>query len=724
MMRSPVRQIAVLMLLALALFAGCTTQQATRSEAPRGVNLDAVQAGPYDTGKMWTFDFPPMDYFAKTYNFNPSKEWFEQARLAALRLPNCSASFVSEDGLVMTNHHCARGPLDLVTREGEKLASDGFYAATLDEERKVPRLHIDQLIMIEDVTADVQKAFDSGKTDAEKVANRMAKIKEIQDNAAMKFKETSKDSMVFSVVTFYNGGRYSLYGYKRYTDIRIVYAPETDIAFYGGDPDNFTYPRYDFDCSFFRVYDDGKPLKTKNFFRFSPNGAQDGEAVFVIGNPGSTSRLLTFSQLEFMRDYAYPTTLTMLNDLVKVYSGYVEKHPDTKLKYQTQIFGLANSQKAIGGYLGGLQDPVLMAKKADFEKKFRAAVVGNPTLLAKYGDPWKDIATYQAERTPYFAKVNAYTFRGYGRSQALSMASEAVEMAYTLKGPEAKIPPTMRGSMLDSTKARMFPRTFVPEIDEQLLALQLKGMEKAFEGKNAAFNALLNGRTPAQAAADIFRTGVTTSRDRLEKLLAGPPDDILHSTDPLITFIVATRDEASSIRGKLAEIGEKLADRVQVLGKAMYEVYGTKIPPDATFTLRIADGVVKGYDYNGTIAPPVTTFYGLYDRYYSFGKKEPWNLPARWVNPPASFNLSTPMDFVSTCDIIGGNSGSPVINKDLQVVGLIFDGNIESLPGNVIFDEVKNRAVAVHSAGLLEGLDQIYKADRLVKELRDGKIAQ
>ncbi len=364
------------------LFVGCGSQQPiTKSYA----NLDEVQAGKFDNGKMWTFDFPPTEYFAKTYNFNPDKAWFEKARLAALRLPNCSASFVSEDGLVMTNHHCARGPLDEVTKEGERLAETGFYAPTLDDERKVPNFYIDQLRVMEDVTAEVQTAFESGKIDNQKIANRLEKISEIQKRYAEKYKESApQDSMVFNVVTFYNGGRYSLYGYKRFTDIRIVYAPEEVMAFFGGDPDNFTYPRYDFDCSFFRVYDNGKPMKTENFFKFSPAGAQEGDAVFVIGNPGNTSRLLTITQLEYLRDYVYPTSINNYANIEKIYSSYVEKHPDAKLKYMSLIFGLANSRKAITGYVDGLRDPVLMAKKKDFENKFKTVVESNSELKEKY----------------------------------------------------------------------------------------------------------------------------------------------------------------------------------------------------------------------------------------------------------------------------------------------------------------------------------------------------
>ncbi|HLF20434.1 MAG TPA: S46 family peptidase [Bacteroidota bacterium] len=712
--------IAVLALLVVVI--GCSSpQQSMKPEVSTSpfsvshINLDTVKAGRFDTGRMWTFDFPPMAYFLETYNFNPTKEWFEKARLSALRLPGCTAAFVSEDGLLMTNHHCARGALDAVNKEGEKLAELGFYALTLDQERKSPVTYVDQLVLIEDVTKEVQQAFESGTTDSAKTANRMAKMMELQRRYSQKFKETTKDSMVFNVITFYNGGRYSLYGYKRYIDVRVVYAPEEGIAFFGGDPDNFTYPRYDFDVSFFRVYENGKPVKTSNFFAFSKDGAKEGEAVFVIGNPGSTNRLQTFAQLETFRDFNYPLTITILNSRHNALSSYVEKNPDQRLKYMSQVFGISNSIKAVGGYLGGLRDPYLMARKKDFEKNFKSSVLNKSDLRSKYGDPWTDIARYEDERRALLGETNALNLRS--RSAYVSIAANLVDYANAMKTTPERIPPQLRPERIQAARAGL-----VPEIETLLLEDQLTYMKATLGGKNEAFNKLIGGRTPARVAEDISQNSVIGSKEKFDTLMAGKPEDILSSTDPVLSFAAQVALRFSELQGRLAEIRDKQGARVQVLGKAMYEVYGTSIPPDATFTLRIADGVVKGYEYNGTIAPPVTTFYGMYDRYYSFGKKEPWGLPDAWANPPANFNMSTPINFVSTNDIIGGNSGSSVINKDLQVVGLIFDGNIESLPGNIILEETKNRAVSVHSAGILEGLERIYKADRIAKELRSGKI--
>jgi V8-like Glu-specific endopeptidase len=691
-----------------------------------GTAQENMKAGKFDTGKMWTFDWPPTEYFAKTYNFNPTKDWFEKARTSALRIPGCTASFVSEDGLVMTNHHCARGALDAVTKEGERLAIDGFYAATLADERKAPNMYADQLVSIEDVTQEVAKAYDSGKTDSAKVSQRTAKITEIQNRYWAKYKEMTKDSMVFSVVTFFNGGRYSLYGFHRYTDMRIVFAPEEKMAFFGGDPDNFTYPRYDFDCSFFRVYDsDGKPLKTQNFFKFSKNGAQDGDAVFVIGNPGTTNRLLTVAQLEYNRDFGYAYQLSALDNAKKAYESYIANHPDERLKYMTTLFGISNSQKAVTGYLAGHNDPAVMARKKDFEQKFQAAVNAKPELndlRKKYGGVWKDLEKIEVQRRKGFWDIQANTYAGLSRSIAFSNAFNLVDYVMNMKLAEEQRSARFKAATLDRTKNAFFPASYNAELDKGLLAFQLDVMQKAFGAKNKFFNTLVGRKSADEAASSLLNATIAGKRDTMRSMLNGKPEDVLASADPLIAFATKTYASGKKVRDEWQKLLDKRSAKVQELGRAMYEVYGTSFPPDATFSLRISDGTVKSYEYNGTIAPVYTTIYGLYDRYYSFGKKDPFQLSDRWANPPADLNMSAPMNFISTNDIIGGNSGSAVVNKDLEVVGLIFDGNIESLPGNIIFMDEKNRSVSVHSAGLVEGLDKIYRAGRIVNELRTAKI--
>ncbi len=716
MLRSLIRLLSASLLLAL-LLQGCTTTQVTTPDRSGTRSLDTVKAGLFDTGKMWTFDYPPTDYFARTYQFKPDATWFERARLSALRVPGCSASFVSEDGLVFTNHHCARSAVDAVNRAGENLPETGFYAPTLAEERKVPGYYADQLVLIEDVTEEIQKAFDRGTTDDERIVNRTQAI------AALEQRYKKSTGLNCSVVTFYNAAKFSLYGYKRYTDVRLVFAPETMMGFFGGDPDNFTYPRYDLDISFFRVYDDnGQPLKTSNYFRWSLSGATENEPVFVIGNPGQTNRLYTVAQLEYQRDLLYPTNFFLLDNLVRIYTEYLAKHPDKKLKYQTRLFGASNSQKLYVGRLTGLNDPVLMAKKKDFEGTLKAAVAAKATLHATYAPVWNEIESLQSEKRTIYPEMNALTMKGLGRSQFFGLASDLVDAALQMKLPEEQRARQYKGEALDSVKRRMVPADVEPELDQEFLTLQLTVMSSSLGGSNISLNALLKGRTPGQAAEALLRETVLNDKEKVTALLNGSPDAILNSTDPFISFVTKTVNRARDLRAQYAEMNAREQARVQTLGKAMFDIYGTSIPPDATFTLRIADGVVKGMPYNGTLAPYFTTFYGLYDRYYSFGKKAPWNLPDRWLNAPASFDKSTPFNFSSTNDIIGGNSGSPIVNKNLQIVGIAFDGNIESLPNDVIYSEERMRCVGVHSSGILEALEDIYKADRLVKELKAGKI--
>jgi hypothetical protein len=708
MLRAIVRSSAIVLLVSLVFFAGCSSVQGTRPEVTRQQGLESVKAGQFDTGKMWTFDFPPVDYFKKTYGFAPDKAWFDKARLGTLRLPGCTASFISEDGLLMSNHHCARGALAAVAKEGEKLSTDGFYAMTLEEERKAPT-YVDQLVLIEDVTTEMQTAFDSGTTDSAKTANRAAKMGEIMQRYARKLKQTTSDSMVFNVYSFYNGGHYSLYGFKRYTDVRLVFAPEEEIAFFGGDPDNFTYPRYDFDLSLFRVYENGKPYKTPNFFPFSKNGAAENEPVFVLGNPGRTARLNTVAQLETARDLTYPFNVAAGSSRLNALNAYVEKNPDKRYENINTIFGIANTLKTTKGELEALRDPVMMAKKADFEKNFRSAVVNNAQLKAKYGDPWGEIAIYEKQLQAIQGEVLPLNIRNW--SSTLSLAAGLLDYAtgqMDFRGRPAGKP--------------SWPRNYAAEVEKSMLTDQLTYMKKSLGDKNEAFNKLMAGRTPEQAEIALMSSSIFGSKEKFEALANAKQDEITKTADPVLDFAKYATGHASELQAQARPIFAKQQPFLQLLGKAMYDVYGTSIPPDASFSLRIADGVVKGYEYNGTVAPIYTTFYGMYDRYNSFGKKDPWNLPARWANPPADFNMSTPINFVATSDIIGGNSGSPVINKNLEVVGLVFDGNIESLPGRFIFDDTKNRTVAVHSSGLIEGMEKIYRMDRIAKEMRFGKI--
>ena len=683
------------------------------------LDLDTVKAGKFDTGKMWTFDYPPLAYFQKEYNFKPTEQWLNNVRMSALRFANyCSASFVSADGLVMTNHHCGRESVAEVTKPGEDLFDNGFYAPTLADERPVPGLYVDQLVLIKDVTNEIQAAIDKGITPDQKLQNKNKAISDLEKS------EGEKTGLRIQVVTLYNGGKYSEYGYKRYNDVRLVFSPEASLGYFGGDYDNFTYPRYDLDCNFFRVYDNGKPLKTEHYFKWSPQGAEPGEPVFVVGNPGHTDRLKTIAQLEYMRDVQYPRTVNVINELVNIYTKSIEEHPERKAELQNRLFMFSNSLKAYTGMLKGLRNPILMQKKIDFENKFKEAVHSDSKLNAKYGDLWKKIAETQKQLSKISDKEYALDINRFRSSEYFLIAQDVIDLAYQLKIPVNERSDVFKGTQLDSTINGLIPAKMDVDLNKDMLKGEIDRFYSYLGADNPVVQKITGGKTGYDAVNYMINNSYLTSIEKLKSLIAKGPDAILNSDDPFIYFLQQTGAQKSELKKEIKEITDREATYSQELGRALFDVYGTSIPPDATFTLRISDGVVEGFPYNGTIAPPYTTFYGLYDRYYSFGKKYPWDLPKKWVNPPADFNLETPMDFVSTNDIIGGNSGSPVINEKAQIVGLAFDGNIQSLPGNFIFTTDENRTVSVHSAGMLEAIKDIYKATRLSDELKSGKIVE
>jgi hypothetical protein len=690
------------------------------AQAADWMNLDTVKAGKFDNGKMWTFEYPPMDYFSEAYNFEPDEDWFEKVRMSALRFANyCSASFVSEDGLVMTNHHCARQSITQITQEGEDLNSSGFIAQTLQDERPVPGLYVDQLVLFKDVTDEVIDEINKGTTDEERAKFEDEIISKIEE------REAKATGLEVAITPLYNGGKYSLYGYKRYTDVRLVLAPEDQLGFFGGDPDNFTYPRFNLDCSFFRVYDEnGNPLKTENFFKWSENGAAVGEPVFVVGNPGNTDRLNTVAQLEYARDVQYPRTLSLLTDLSNMYKDMLKKDPSRRLELQDMIFSFDNSIKAYGGILDGLRNPILMQRKKDFEKTFRASVNADPELKSKYGNLWDKIADTRKQLSEISNKNFALSMNRLTTSQYFFVADELISIAENLKLPESERDDLYVGEELDNTLATLFPEDFDAEMNNVLLENKINALYEYLGADDPLVKNFTGGKQGKEAVEYVLSNSKITSLEDVKDLLENGADEVLKGEDPFIYFMMNSKDRAAEYSKKVNEIFEVESAYSQQLGVALFEVYGTSIPPDATFTLRLADGVVEGFPYNGTYAQPYTTFYGLYDRYYGQGKEFPWSLPERWTPPPADFDLSTPFNFVSTNDIIGGNSGSPVINKNAEIVGLAFDGNIQGLPGNFIFRTEENRTVSVHSSGMWEAIDKVYKLKRLSSELKAGKITE
>jgi len=682
-------------------------------------NPDTVKAGRFDTGKMWTFEYPPTDYFIEAYNFAPDQEWYEHVRMATLKFATyCSASFVSADGLIMTNHHCARESVTEITKEGEDLHNDGFIALNLEDERPVPGLFVDQCIEIKDVTEEMYDAIGNATSEEERLKIEKDKMTEIES------RYEKKDDGIFAQITpLYFGGKYSLYIYKRYSDVRLVFAPESQAGYFGGDYDNFTYPRYNLDCSFFRVYDkDGNPLKVDHYFKWSEKDAEPGEVVFVTGNPGSTSRLNTVSQLEYARDITYPQAVETTGSLIKIFEGLIKNDPERSFNLTDQLLNYYNSNKAYKGMLQGLQDPVLMQKKRDFEKNFKFKVQSDSDLNEKYGDLWDKMEIIINELRGLINEENAISYVSQDDPEYFFVAEELTSIAEQLKLPESERSEEYKGNGLDSLVESFKPEDFNIEENNELLKNKIDLLYSTLGENNEVVKKFTNGKRGDDAVDDILSLTYLTSSEKIKEMVAKGTDAILNSGDPFIEYIKFADEEQQLIDSRTDSIYTKEEIYNQMLGRALYEVYGNSIPPDATFTLRLSDGIVKGFAYNGTIAPPITTFYGLLDRYYSFDGKFPWELNKRWLNAPTEFDFSTPFNFVSTNDLVGGNSGSPIINKNAEIVGVAFDGNIQSLPGDFIYDPEVNRSVGLHSAGMLEAIKYIYKFEKLANELIRGKL--
>jgi hypothetical protein len=659
-------------------------------------------------GTMWTFEAPPLDYWKARYGFTPSQQWLDHVRLASIRLPNCSSSFVSSRGLVMTNHHCARECISAVSTPDSNFQALGFVARTQADERKCPGLYVDQLQGIEDVTPKVQKAI-TATTPARQVSQRNAAIDSLE-----KACETGLD-LQCQVITYHQGGAYSLYRFKRFSDLRLVMAPEEAISFFGGDPDNFTYPRYDLDLSLMRVYENGQPYQPKDYLKWSREGAKEGDPVFVTGNPGSTGRLLTVAQMEYLRDVQYPAQLSSYDRNLAVLEEMSKQDEETRRALENQIFSLRNSKKAVTGYLSGLQDSAVMAKKRSFERDFRRRIAADPKLKARYGTSWDAIATAQRQLGAIAKQQRWYSFSG---SPLLNVAGGLVRIPEQAKLPDSLRLPQYRSGGLELIKGSIAgPVETEAEREKQMLQAWLTQASKDLPVNDPFLTAFLDGRSPEVAAeAAVNGTKLADSTVRAQ-LLAGGSAAVAASKDPLIVLARRLNPIAMRVQQRAVRLNDVISANAEKVGRAIYAAYGRSIPPDATFSLRISDGVVKSYPMNGTLAPYRTSFYGLYARSAEFDDKPPFQLPDRWKTHRNRLDLSQPLDFVTTNDIIGGNSGSPVINQNAEVVGLIFDGNIEQLPNRFLYTDESARAVAVHSRGLTEALRKVYEADRIADEL-------
>ena len=663
---------------------------------------------------MWTFDNPPLKQLAAKYNFHPSQAWLDHLRLSSVRLNDGgSGSFISSDGLLLTNHHVARGQLQKNSTPEHDFLRNGFYAETQDQEMKSPDLEINVLVGMQDVTARVQGAAKGIEDENQALKAREAEI------AAITKESKDKTGYRSDVVTFYNGGEYWLYQYKVYTDVRLVFAPEQQAAFYGGDPDNFTYPRYDLDMAIFRVYENGKPIHCDNYLKWSAKGAAPGELIFISGHPGSTARQDTMAQLMVERDVVEPAVTEYLKRRLAAAQQYAAEGPQQAQQVGSVIFGIQNSLKVYIGRAEALSDKNLIAKKQAEEDDFRKKIASNPEWQKEYGSAWDTIAGAEELVKP---EVPYQVFRRTD-SRLFAIALQLVQYVSEIKKPDGERLPQFHDANLQSLQFQMLSPAKIVTDTEKLYMKAALNLAQEKLGKNDAYvEAVLQGGavdSTVDSLIDGTKLGDVAAR---KALLDGGESAIAASTDPMIVAARRVDPVVRETQRKMREtIGSVLTPAGEKLGMARFLAYGKDAYPDATFTLRLSYGTVDGYPYNGTIAPPFTTFYGLYDRAASFDNKAPFDLTPKQQAALGKLDLSTPLDFASTGDIIGGNSGSPVVNRDGELVGLIFDGNIESLAGDFVYDGTKNRAVAVHSMEMIEGLRKLYGANALADELEGKK---
>lgn len=668
---------------------------------------------------MWLYNAAPKGKIKAKYGFEVTQAWLDHVRLSSVRFNNGgSGSFVSPDGLTFTNHHVGAACVQQLSTEGHDYIKTGFYAKTQAEEAKCPNLELNQLVGIEDVTDKIDAGVKTEMTAAEAGAAQRAAMSQVEKDCA------SSTGLRCDVVTFYSGQVYNLYKYKKYTDVRLVFAPEFDIAFFGGDPDNFTYPRYDLDITFFRVYENGKPAHLDNYLKWSPTGVNENDLIFVSGHPGNTGRLLTMAQLEFLRDVQYPITLKLIARRVALLQEFSKQSEENARIAKEDIFSLQNSEKAITGYQSGLLDKSIMEQKAANEAKQRAAFKADPKN-AGASDPWEEIAlAIKTQQSIYNNLSYLERMRGFS-SRLAQIARTLVRAASEKPKPNADRLREFRDSALPSLEQQLFStEPLYKNLDTTLLTDSLTEMQDHMGKDNPDVQKALQGKTPADAAKDMIANTKLEDVAFRKQLYEGGQAAIDASTDPLIVVMRAIDPDARAARKEFEDKVDSVVRRDgTVIARARFAQSGFTQPPDATFTLRLSYGVVKGYQENGKAIPFDTNIGGAYEHAAEHGSQPPYNLPESWLKSKSKLDLKTPLNFVSTADIIGGNSGSPTVNKKGEVVGIIFDGNIQSLPWNFAYSDVQGRAVSVDSRGIYEALRKIYGATALADELM-GKKAE
>ena len=675
-------------------------------EAP---SIPDVELGRFDGGKMWTFMDPPVDYIEESHGVEVDSSWFDKARLGALRFADyCSASFVTASGLVLTNHHCARESVEQVNGADEDLPTDGFYAASREEERRVEDLYVEQLVETLDVTDRVRSASRVVRGDNEKIRARANKARDIERQLT-EVAQVQDSTLRVVVVDYFDGVKYAAHTYRRYEDVRLVMVPETKLAFFGGGDDNFTFPRYALDVAFFRVYgDDGQPVVPDSFFSWSVSGAHEGDAVFTVGAPGSTSRLESVASLEYERDYMIPKSLAVLQARAAVLERYLDANEDPKL--QNTLFSIENSIKSLTGQLTGLRDKSLLDRRLAAELLLQRDILAHDSLASAAGSIFQDLRELQRSKISGFKRSEAFVFFGTFAGSSIFTRALYGYYLHTL-GRRGFVDPEVLEDLGEEARS---VQSLPAAVEREFIALRINEIRAALGDLDPTVVRILGGQLADSVAARVVSTTALTDSSAFAELL---DKGFLSSDDVTVEIIEALAPLFFSAQ----EQSTSYANREELLNSqivsARLELYGELAPPDANGTLRISDGQVLGYASNGTVAPAFTTFFGLYDHHYSYSQvSDDWMLPDRWLE--ADLELSTPLNLVSTNDIAGGNSGSALLNQNLEVVGLVFDGNMESLPNTYLYSDTTARTISVDSRGILEALEKVYQADELVRELR------
>jgi peptidase S46-like protein len=666
---------------------------------------------------MWTFNNVPREDIKRKYGFEITDAWLRKVQLASVRFNNGgSGSFVSPNGLVLTNYHIVEDIVNEVSTPQKDLAKEGFLARTRAEEIKAPSLELNVLESIEDVTPRVNAAVKAGMSDADAFAARRAEITAIEGES------TKATGLRSDVVPLYQGGQYSVYRYKKYTDVRLVFVPEFQAAFFGGDPDNFNFPRFNIDMSLVRVYENDQPVHPENYLKWSKTGVKDGELVFVTGNPGSTARLDTVAHLEELRDTSIPIVIRLLERREAMLKKYMAMGDEQTRQAQNELNSVQNSLKVYRGQIAGLKDKSLMDRKSKNEAALRTSIAASPERQKMYGDAWNAIAKAHQGLPSYIRERRIFDQGSGFNSTLFNYARTLVRLAAESEKPNADRLPEYTDSRRASLELGLYSPAPVHDDFEKLkLGDSLGFMVELLGADHPLVKQILDGKTPDGRASELIDGTKLKDPAFRKELAAGGRQAIESSTDPMIVLARTIDSKARELRQRYESevIGVERANYAKI-ARARFDSEGTKLYPDATFTLRLSYGVVKGYNENGKKITPFTTLGGLYNRSAQFKSEFPYNLPPRWLEKKSRVDLRTPFNFVSTNDIIGGNSGSPTFNKNAELVGLIFDGNIQSLVGDFIYDESVNRAISVDSRAMLEVLRKVFNANEVVDELTKG----